>query len=228
MNTVRKASARLKLLIVSFDFELERRKIPAFRAAVIEKVGRENILFHNHLEQNFRYGYPLIQYKTFENNPTIVCINEGTEEILKFFKQTEWNLILNGKEVNAEIKHLSFDYFCCGFSEELLRYKIENWFALNEANFQRFMQLNNSKERLGFLGRIMVGNILSFAKGIGWNVNQQVKLVVTRLPKQRSFNFKNHQMVGFDLNFISNIVLPGVIGLGKSVSRGFGVIRKVS
>ena len=225
--SIKRASARIKLLVVTFDFEIEKREIPAFRAAIIEKVGKENILFHNHLGQNFRYGYPLIQYNAFRGNPTIVCINEGSEEILKFFEQTNWNIVLNGKEINTEIKHLSFDYFNYGFSTGHLKYKIENWFALNESNFRRFMQLNNDKERIRFLERVMIGNIISFAKGIKWSIDQQIELAISHLPKQHSFTFKSHQMIGFNLSFTTNIILPDLIGLGKSVSRGFGVIRKV-
>jgi len=228
MQFPRKELSRIKLFIVTFDFEIERRKIPAFRAAIIEKVGRENILFHNHLGQNFRYGYPLIQYKAFRRNPTIVCINDGSEEILKFFEQTKWDILLNGKKANIEIKHLSFDYFNCGFSEKPVKYRIENWFALNETNFKRFIQLNNSKARIKFLERVIIGNILSFAKSIRWNIDRQIELTIDHFPEQHHFNFKNHQMVGFDLSFITNIILPNLIGLGKSVSRGFGMIRKVA
>jgi len=219
---------KLKLLIVVFNLDITRREIPAFRGAIINKVGRENVLFHNHLNQNFRYGYPLIQYKLLKSNPTIVCINGGTEEIHRFFEQTNWDINLNGKRIDTEIKHLSFDYFNCRFSETPMKYKIENWFALNEINFREFMQLDNEREQIKFLERIITGNILSFAKGVRWNIDQQIDLTISHLPRQHSFTFKDHQMVGFNLNFATNIILPDLIGLGKSVSRGFGVIRKVA
>lgn len=221
-------SHRLKLLVVVFGLDITRREIPVFRGAIINKVGQENILFHNHLNQNFRYGYPVIQYKVLKSSPTIVCINDGTEEIHRFFEQTNWDINLNGKRINTEIKHLSFDYFSCGFSARPLKYKIENWFALNESNFRRFVQLNSDKERIKLLERVIIGNILSFAKGIKWNIDQQIELAISHLPKQHSITFKSHQMIGFNLSFTTNIILPDLIGLGKSVSRGFGVIRKVA
>jgi hypothetical protein len=223
------STVKIRLLVVSFDFELWRREIPAFRAAVVEKVGRENILFHNHFGGGeFRYGYPLIQYKIFRRHPTIVCINEGSEEMLKFFQQTNWNIVLNGKEVEADIKHISFDYFYCGFSDRPVRHRIKNWFALNEANFEKFIGLDSDFDRNELLVRILIGNIISFAKGIQWDLNQEVKVTISNLPKGRLFNFKDHQMVGFDVDFSVNVLLPDGIGLGKSVSRGFGVIRKVA
>ncbi|MDY6854944.1 MAG: CRISPR-associated endonuclease Cas6 [Thermodesulfobacteriota bacterium] len=227
IQTAGNSSQRFKILIVVFNLDITRREVPAFRGAIINKVGRENVLFHNHLNQNFRYGYPLIQYKVLRSNPTIVCINDGTEEIHRFFEQTNWDITLHGEEIITEIKDLSFDYFNCGFSTRRLKYKIENWFALNESNFKRFMQLNKDRERIRFLERVMIGNIISFAKGIRWSINQQIELAINHLPKQHSFTFKSHQMIGFNLSFTTNIILPDLIGLGKSISRGFGVIRKV-
>mgnify|MGYP000651509350 CR=1 FL=1 len=217
---------RIKLLIITFNFNITRREIPAFRGAVIEKAGRENILFHNHMCQNFRYGYPLIQYKVARNHPVIICINEGTEEIHKFFEQLDWTLVLNGKEIETDIRHISFDYFNCGFSAMPMKYKIENWFALNEINFRKFMQLDNRVTRVKFLERTLTGNILSFAKGVGWTIDQRIDISINRLSKQHSLAFKEHQMVGFHVELFSNIILPDLIGLGKSVSRGFGVVRR--
>ncbi|MCP4111265.1 MAG: CRISPR-associated endonuclease Cas6 [Desulfobacteraceae bacterium] len=224
----KKSSIKIKMLMVIFDFKIERREIPAFRAAVVEKVGRENTLFHNHLEQQqFLYGYPLIQYKTVRGNPAIICINEGSEEILKFFKQVDWDLLIHGKKVETEIRNISFDYVHCGILSEQLRYRINNWFALNKSNFANFIELDNDRDKIEFLQRILIGNILTFAKGIEWNIDGQIKLIIPALPKRRFFSFKDHQMVGFDLDFITNIALPNSVGLGKSVSRGFGMIGRI-
>ena len=107
-----------------------------------------------------------------------------------------------------------------------MKYKIENWFALNETNFTKFIALNNNGMKKEFLQRVLVGNILSFAKGIQWDINKQIELTITNLPKSHFFVFKNHKMAGFNLYFVTNIILPDFIGLGKSVSRGFGVIRR--
>jgi len=226
-SSTKKAPVKIKLLTVLFDFEMERRNIPAFRAAVIEKVGRENVLFHNHLENGFLYGYPSIQYKIIHGNPSIVCINQGSEEILKFFEKAEWDLTIHGKTIETKIKHLSFDYFECDFSVKPLKYKVHNWFALNEANFEKFCAMDTVAAKTDLLRRVMVGNILSFAKGIRWDVDQRINIKIPFLTKARSFSFKKYQMVGFNLYLVTNVSLPNFVGLGKSVSRGFGVIERM-
>jgi len=219
---------RIRLFTVIFDFEMARREIPAFRGAIIKKVGRESILFHNHFGNKFRYAYPLIQYKLVGKNPAIICINSGYDESLKLFENTEWNFNINNKAVHAGIKHLSFDYFKCGLISTVVKYKINNWFGLNKQNFKNYTLLTADSERNKFLEKILIGNILSFAKGINWMVDAQIMVSVNYIPNRRFFNFKNNKIAGFDLIFSTNVLLPDKIGLGKSVSRGFGIIRKVA
>ena len=221
------SSKKIKILVVSFDIKLQRREIPAFRGAVIKAVGQENVLFHNHFENKFRYGYPLIQYKLLANNPSILFINQGYDEGLRLFEDTQWSFKINGNHINAGIKHLSFDYVNCGISKQLLSYRVQNWFALNRENYEKFITIERHAERKIFLERIMIGNLLSFAKGIKWSVDEKIIVSIKSVPRQRSFNFKDHKMVGFDMEFITNVILPDKIGLGKSVSRGFGIIRRV-
>jgi len=227
LRPAKKTPLKLKLLTVIFDFEINRRNIPAFRAAVIKKVGRENVLFHNHLGKRFRYGYPLIQYKTIDRKPSMICINQGSDEILKFFGQADWDITIHERRIETEIQELSLDYFECGFSAEPLRYSIHNWFALNKANFDKYYAMKQAPAKTDLLRRVMIGNMLSFAKGIGWDVDQPIEVMIPHLLKARFFSFKNYQMVGFDLDFVTNVSLPNFIGLGKSVSRGFGVITRM-
>ncbi|MDM8552447.1 CRISPR-associated endonuclease Cas6 [Desulfobacterales bacterium HSG2] len=220
-------SAEIKHFLAIFDFELERRKIPAFRGAVIKKVGQENTLFHNHLGEQFRYGYPLIQYKMIRRNPAILCINRGTEEIVKFFEKMDWSLVIHGEKVETDIRHITFDYFMCGLSSSQVQYSILNWFALNEQNYEKFAAMKKDEDKTEFLRRILTGNMLSFAKGVGWNVDGQIKVEIPRLPNHRLLSFKRYQMAGFSLEFSANMILPNFIGLGKSVSRGFGSIKRI-
>ena len=39
--------------------------------------------------------------------------------------------------------------------------------------------------------------------------------------------FKNQPMLGFQGEFVANVLLPDGVGLGKSVARGFGAVQRV-
>lgn len=223
----KRVGVRVRRLLAVFDMPLERRHIPAFRGALINKVGQEHVRFHNHDGDGFRYGYPLLQYKVIGRNAAVLCLNDGAEEMLAYFQKPSWDLNLRGERVEVELKHIGFDYLDCGLTVEPLRYRIFNWFALNEHNFERYRAIDDGGGRVRFLGRILVGNILSFAKGIDWNVDGRVEVKVLKGPNSRVVGFKDHQILGFDLEFEANVALPPCIGLGKSVARGFGTIRRI-
>lgn len=73
---------KIRFLKIQFEGNLEPYEIPAFRGAVIEKAGRENLSFHNHAsDEQFLYGYPVIQYKTIGKNPALICLDYGIEGI---------------------------------------------------------------------------------------------------------------------------------------------------
>lgn len=217
----------LKILVVVFDFKLKHNEIPAFRASVIEKVGKENILFHNHLkEKQYVYGYPLIQYKSLHGNAAMVCLNEGSEEILKFFEKTNWDLYIHEKPIKTEIKNIFYEYFDCSFCVSPIFYSIYNWFALNENNYIKYFDIDSEKLKLRFLENLLIGNILSFGKGIRWNFNEKIHVTIKKIINTKDFFFKKKKMIGFTVNFKTNISIPNYIGLGKSVSRGFGVIER--
>ena len=71
----------------------------------------------------------------------------------------------------------------------------------------------------------MTANIISFAKGIGWDVDQQIKVDITTIHNSRPVNFKRQKVMAFDLDFTMNVALPDYVGLGKGVSLGFGTVK---
>jgi len=53
------------------------------------------------------------------------------------------------------------------------------------------------------------------------------KIIINTNLKETSIKFKGKDVIGFLGTFQVNFNLPYYIGLGKSVSRGFGTIRKI-
>jgi len=85
---------RIRVLDIEFENDIQPWEVPAFRGAVIESAGRKNILFHNHKQDKFVYSYPLIQYKRIGKKPHLVCIDDGVDEIHKFFESMQEGVFL--------------------------------------------------------------------------------------------------------------------------------------
>lgn len=189
----------------------------------------DHVLFHNHKKDgSLRYQYPLIQYKIVDDNPVIVALKNGCEIVSKHFLDID-RLNLNGKIYKQPSGKLSVDNIKLEIKSdyEMFPYSYEfisPWMSLSQSNYSKYKEINEDKERRKFLSGILIGNILSFAKGIDWWVDD--KIVVMPDLEEIIVNFKGNKMIAFTGKFYSNIFLPEYIGLGKSTSRGFGTIKR--
>lgn len=219
---------KIRILNVTFDTEIKGYEVPAFRGAVIAKTGKDNLAFHNHLNDNrFQYSYPLIQYKQINRRPAIVCVDEGVDEIHKFFENSNWDLEISGRVLNMKIERLQMNQFTMQVWDKQFEYTIDNWLALNQENYKRYQQIESLVERVQFLEGILKANILSFAKGIDWTVESPVEIRIKDIPNTRTVTLKQQKVLAFNLIFTTNVFIPNYIGLGKSVSLGFGVVKQL-
>lgn len=218
---------KIKLLTVTFDTEIRDFEIPAFRGAVVDKVGRDNILFHNHLDDDkLLYKYPLIQYKTINRKPAIQCIDLGVDEIHKFFEKNSWDLIISDRKLEMKILRLDMNQFTMQVWDKLFNYSIRNWIALNKQNYETYLTIDGLAEKVALLEKILTANILAFAKGINWTVDKPIIVKIKTLSETRDVKLKGRTVLGFNVMFASNVFIPKYIGLGKSVSLGFGIVTK--
>lgn len=218
---------KTKTLFVQFNDSLATWQVPAFRGAVIKKVGREHALFHqHHPDTGYIYQYPLIQYKSVQQKPTLLCIGEGVDEIHKFFGLRNWDLTIAGETHKLKIHRLDMNNITINVWEKSFCYRIQNWLALNEENYKRYKAIVSLAEKVQLLERLLTGNILSFAKGIEWRVEKPVKVELQELKGEKVIRYKGVPLVAFDVLFRCNVFLPNYLGLGKSASHGFGIIRQ--
>jgi hypothetical protein len=219
----------IRILQIIFSPQIEPYQIPAFRGAIASKVGKDSILFHNHLDdKKFRFKYPAIQYKRIHGKAAIVCIEEGVDEIYHFFQQPNMNLNLNGKEIELKLENLRVNTFKMNVWDKMFDYRIHNWAALNDENYKIFSQIETEEEKNAFLEKILISNILSFAKGINWHLDEdkRIKVEIEKIKHQKYIRFKQSKRLCFDVDFRTNVFLPNYIGLGKAPSHGFGIISK--
>ncbi|HOK80525.1 MAG TPA: CRISPR-associated endonuclease Cas6 [bacterium] len=183
-------------------------------------------LVHNHLGDNkFLYKVPLIQYKILKQKPFIIGINEGADVLQNIHQDID---LLKIGNVEYQIKEKTIvmrtDNF--GITENNLCYFfLSPWLALNEENYKSYRNLKSMPEKREFLQKILVGNIISISKSIGYTVPEPIKATIEKIKQVRT-TFKGIPMLGFLGSFSINFEIPDYWGIGKSVSRGFGTIKR--
>ena len=219
-------SVNLARLRLRLERPLRAGEAPALRGFFGRKF-EDEVLMHNHgPNDELIYQYPKIQFKIVDSIAYLIGINPGAELLEKL-----WLGIDQTKIGEQELKVLDaqFDWKTENIevAPAMIEYQFVNpWLALNQKNFQEYSDNESRPYRIDKLNRTLIGNILSFCKSIGIFLQDRIQADCSKLG---SFNttLKGQSMIGFVGTFQTNIVLPNLLGLGKSVSRGFGtLIRK--
>lgn len=219
---------KIKTLLLRFENDLSSVEIPKFRGAVIASLEQKNILYHNHDENGVVYKYPRIQYKRLHQKATIVCINEGVEVIHELFTSDNFFYQIGGRKEQMRIQSIDVYETSLDYCDEMKGYRLRNWLPLNSENYKVYQLLERLADKVIFLEEKLIGNLLSFFTSIGFRANDPVKLNITDILDQRLARYKNVKLMAFDVEFQCNLTLPSYIGLGKSVSVGFGTLTRIN
>ena len=220
----------METLTIQFQNELSFHEIPYFRGAMLHSLpDDENQLLHNHIDEGFRYAYPLIQYKSINGKAAIVCLNEGIDPVMQLMKQPSLSVRIGRKAPQdlciEEILPVALEPI---IKNVFYTYHIHHWISLNKENYARYVSIPRITDRILFLEKILTGNILSFLKGIGIHLEDALECHLLDVEKTSVTVKKGTRMVAFNACFQTNIELPDYIGLGKHTSVGCGVIKKVT
>jgi len=182
-------------------------------------------LLHHHIEnERFLYKYPFIQYKIIKKNPMIVIIKDGIEIFQEICNQIS-EITLNNETFKIIEKIIKLKDVDFGLRNTLINYKfLTPYLALNQENYEKYLKASYKEKKI-ILEKILIGNILSISKSLDYVVFSEIK-VNTKLKCIKT-KLKDTPFIGFLGQFSVNFSLPDYIGLGKSVSRGFGTIKRI-
>ncbi len=194
-------------------------------------------LLHNHFDEpgsespQYRYAYPLVQYKVLNKTPTLVGLGDGAQLLVDLFLRIK-ELDIEGQTIPVLSKHIEHRQTPIGIADDLHSYRFETlWLGLNQKNYRAY-QKAEPEEQAVILKNTAIANILTFVEAFGIRLNRD-------LPEQRVMlklhttdpvvtKFKNVDFVAFGGKFTTNVLLPDHIGLGKQAARGFGSIRRIN
>jgi hypothetical protein len=215
----------LKILRLTFQSDAPMRgdatKLRGFFATSFN----EYALLHQHTADKLIYKYPLIQYKMLQGKPLVLGINEGAEVLKEIYDKFDEITIGESKYTIMErgVTLRSEEFGC---TQEILNYSFATpWLALSQENYPKYIEASWD-ERRDLLRRILVGNILSASKGLRYVAAEQIRLELGRMHDEICM-LKGMKVTGIRGEFTTNFAIPDYLGLGKSVSRGFGAVTRL-
>lgn len=217
---------KIRILYIRFRNELQNNEIEMFRGAVLSKLPNASVLFHNHVNDNFRYSYPLIQYKRLFGKAAIVCLEAGTEAVGELFSAGDFSFRIGDRVVRMEIDSIKAQQVLIQPWDTTFTYHLHRWLPFNEENYKAYQQLEGLDERYGFLEKKLTGNILSLAKGLDIYFDTRILCKIIEIESPYWIMYKGVRMMAFNIRFKTNVSLPDNIGIGKGVSLGNGILYK--
>lgn len=214
----------IQITTTLFKDKISNQEIAYFRGAMI-RLANGTPLFHNHNEKGFNYIYPLVQYKRIKGQAALMGINQGADMVEKLFEENKTgSCYLGNREFNLQIQMIQKERITISNTQVPQTYWIKHWLPLNSKNYREYLRSEGLIERVNMLEKILIGNILSFATGIGFHLDFPILCRILKLESPKLSPYKQVELMSFSALFQCNVVLPEHIGLGKSASLNNGII----
>ena len=176
--------------------------------------------FHHHDGKPYRY--PLIQYKRIRDRLSVLGIEHFADVVQENLSSLP-KIYLKNTEIL--INNMIFTRKTHSITEEITEYKFATpWIALNTDNYLKYNTLDKRFHKK-LLEKILTGNLLSMMRGIGCTIDYDLYVKINQF-KQLPIIAHKHSFSGFYASFVTNLSLPQYIGIGKSVSKGFGMLER--
>lgn len=155
--------------------------------------------------------------------PMVIGINDGAEVLKQIYDK--YDEIKLGEEVYEIVeKGISVKNQEFGLSDKFHSYEFATpWLALNQENYLKYYGMKNYDETQEFMRKTLIGNLLSMSKSLDYQVPDTIKCDVR--VKIRKVRLKDVNVMAFIGGFTVNFIIPDYLGIGKSVSRGFGAVK---
>ena len=209
---------KIKICHVILDFDSDKNVTPVQLRGFLAHLFANISEFHHHSDNS--YHYPLIQYKRIDKKLAVIGIEEFADIV--FEKMSNLDHITTQDQkiplTNLEIQNTTY------YPKEVTsKYKFASpWIALNKENYAKYSLLAK-KDQKQFLEKILVGNILSMLKGMEIFADCTITVKINSCKSIMTIAHQN-KFAGFFCEWDSSIILPEYCGLGKSISKGFGVV----
>jgi len=178
---------------------------------------------HKDSTPGFIHRYPVMQCKQIKSRLLVIGISQGADLLQeissgeKKFRIGENTCTISGRDQEIRNEVLTI-------SDKIHTYEfLTPWLALNQQNAKKFYHLKGKPERDAFMQKILTGNLNTLAKSLDYDLPAPLTCQ-SRVRFKRERIHQENVMV-FLGTLSTNLRIPDYLGIGQSVSQGFGTIR---
>jgi hypothetical protein len=180
---------------------------------------------HHQEAGSFIHRYPAVQCKVIRDFPTVVGINEGAAFLKEFADESRVILLapITYRIAEHDIVIRDEEFGC---SDAVHSYEFATpWLALTQENYKKFYKLTGKPARDEFVQKIFVDTLLTLSKSLDYEIPAPISCD-TNLHFQKD-RLDGVSVMTFTGKFQVNFEIPEYLGIGKSVSQGYGAVRRI-
>ena len=180
---------------------------------------------HRQEAGSFIHRYPAVQCKVIRDFPTVIGISEGAA-FLKEFSDESREIPLGPVTYRIAEHDIVIRDEPFGCSDAVHSYEFATpWLALTQENYKKFYKLTGKPARDEFVQKIFVDTLLTLSKSLDYEVPVPISCD-TNLHFQKD-RLDGVSVMTFTGKFQVNFEIPDYLGIGKSVSQGYGAVRRI-
>lgn len=113
-----------------------------------------------------------------------------------------------------------------GIADEPSTYEFQtSWLALSQQNAKKFYDLTGKPERDAFMYKILIGHLATLAKSLDYT--PAVPITCEAKVRFRRERIDRENLIVFYGKFTTNLRIPDYLGIGQSITQGYGTVRRV-
>jgi len=216
----------LRMYTISLEPEHPLRfSIEELRSFLNKKLADYSAL-HKDDSAGFIHRYPALQCKLAKGNLIVTGISQGADCISNL---TRDEVVLGAGEsicrITSRDPAIRSEPF--GTADTAIMYEFQTpWLALNQQNAKKFYDLNGKPQRDAFMQKLLTAQLQTLAKSLDCNIIAPISCEAKVRFKRERIDREN--VMVFLGKFRTNIQIPDNLGIGQSVSQGYGTIKRIT
>jgi hypothetical protein len=172
------------------------------------------------------HRYPVIQVKQVKDTLILTGISQGADCVYLLVKDLA--VLGSGENVCRIIARdpvIRSEPF--GISDTIVMYEfLTPWLALNQQHAKKFYDLSGKPKRDAFIQKLLTAQLNTLAKSLDYRIT--VPLLCGTKVRFRRDRINHENIMVFLGKFRTNLLIPDYLGIGRSVSQGYGTIKRIT
>jgi hypothetical protein len=172
----------------------------------------------------FLHRYPVIQCKQVNGVLMVTGISQGADCLCQL-THDEADLGTGESTCRITARDTAIRAEPFGVTDAMTTYKfLTPWLALNQQNAKKFYDLKGKPPRDAFMEKLLTAQLNTLARSLDYEITVPVTChAKVRFRRER---IGEENVMVFLGKFQTNLIIPDFLGIGQSVSQGYGTIKR--